>query len=176
MSLDRVLLTLATFAFAGGCYLLMLKGWRSRQRRQADLPAPPAPPAVAAPAVLAPVSGVYVGTTSAADWLDRIAVHGLSDRSTARLTVATDGVHVDRAPLPELYLPYAAVEQVALGDALAGKVMGRDGLVLLTWRLGERSLTSGFRADDHADHARLVDAVSAQLSRATAGGHHKEAS
>ncbi len=166
MSLDRVLLTLATFAFAGGCYLLMLRGWRSRQRLQADLPAPPAPPAVAAPLVLPPTPGVFVGTTSASDWLDRIAVHALSDRSTARLTVATDGVHISREALPELYVPYAAVEHVGLGDALAGKVMGRDGLVLLTWRLGERSVVSGFRADDHAAHARLVDAVSVQLSTA----------
>ena len=170
MSLERVLLTLATFAFAGGCYLLMLRGWRSRQRRQADLPAPPAPPAVAAPAVLPPVPGVFVGTTSASDWLDRIAVHALSDRSNAHLAVATDGVHIAREALPELYVPWTAVEDAALGDALAGKVMGRDGLVLLTWRLGERTLVSGFRADDHTAHARLVRAVSAQLSS------HREAS
>ena len=165
MSLDRVLLTLATFAFAGGCYLLMLKGWRSRQRRQADLPAPPAPPAVPALVVHPATPGVFIGTTSAADWLDRIAVHGLSDRSNAELTVATDGVHIAREALPALYLPYSAVEQVELGDAHAGKVMGRDGLVLLTWRLGERSLISGFRADDHAAHSHLVDAVSGQLSQ-----------
>lgn len=164
MSADRVLLTLATFAFAAGCYLLMLKGWRRRQRSQADLPAPPVPPAVAGQVVVGATPGVFVGTTSASDWLDRIAVHSLSDRAAGRLTVATDGVHVEREGLPELYVPFAAVEQVELGDALAGKVMGRDGLLLITWRLGERSIVSGFRADDHAAHARLVDAVSAQVA------------
>ena len=162
----RALYTLLTLAAVAGLYALMLKGWRSRQRRQADLPAPPAPPAVAAPVVRPPTPGVFVGTTSASDWLDRIAVHHLSDRSTALLTVATDGVHVSREALPELYVPFSAVEQVGLGDSLAGTVMGRDGLVLLTWRLGERSVVSGFRADDHAEHARLVDAVTAQLSTA----------
>ena len=176
MSAERVLLTLATLAFAAGIALLMLRGWRSRQRRQADLPAPPAPPAVPALVVHPATPGVFIGTTSAADWLDRIAVHGLSDRSNAELTVATDGVHISRDALPELYVPFTAVEQVGLGDALAGKVMGRDGLVLLTWRLGERSVVSGFRADDHAQHARLVDVVSAQLASAPARGHEKEAS
>ena len=163
MSLERLLLTLATLAFAGGCYLLMLRGWRNRQRRQADLPAPPAPPAVAAEVVLGPVTGVFVGTTSAGDWLDRIAVHALADRATAQLSVAADGVHIAREALPELYVPIERIEQVELGDALAGKVMGRDGLVLLTWRLGERAVTSGFRADDHSAHARVVDAVRSQL-------------
>jgi hypothetical protein len=163
VSAERVLLTLATFAFAAGCYLLMLKGWRGRQRRQADLPPPPAPPAVAGQVVVGATSGVFVGTTSASDWLDRIAVHSLADRAAGWLTVTSDGVHVERDGLPELYLPFDVVEHAELGDALAGKVMGRDGLLLVTWRLGERSVVSGFRADDHAAHSRLVDAISAHL-------------
>ena len=36
-------------------------------------------------------------------------------------------------------------------------------MVLLDWRLGSRVLTSGFRADDHGAHRRLVDAVNAHL-------------
>ena len=39
--LDRVLLTVGTLLFAATFYALMLKGWRSRQHRQGDLPAPP---------------------------------------------------------------------------------------------------------------------------------------
>ncbi|TAL12683.1 MAG: transporter, partial [Frankiales bacterium] len=34
----RALYTLATLAIVAWLCLLMLKGWRSRQRRQADLP------------------------------------------------------------------------------------------------------------------------------------------
>jgi hypothetical protein len=164
VSLDRVLLTLATFAFAGGCYWLMLRGWRSRQRRQGDLPAPPAPPAVAAPVVVPAVSGFWVGTTSEHDWLDRIAVHGLGDRAKSALTVRDDGVHVDRDGLPHLWLPFDAVVHAEPGDALAGKYMGRDMLLLLTWRLGGRTLLSGFRADSHAEHARLAEVICARLT------------
>ena len=163
MSIERLLLVAGTFAFVAGCYALMLRGWRTRQRRQADLPAPPAAPSVAAPVVVEPVPGLFVGTTSAADWLDRIAVHSLADRASARLTVATDGVHVVREGLPELFLPVSSLRSAGEGDALAGKVIGKGGMVLVAWELGDRELISGFRADDHTAHPHLVEAISSLL-------------
>ena len=163
MSTDRLLLTLATLAFAVGVYLLMWKGWRGRQRRQADLPPPPAPPAVRAQVVVGAVPGLFVGTTSAGDWLDRVAVHGLAHRAAGWLSLTTDGVHVEREGAGELYLPWDVIETAEVGDALAGKMIGKGGLLLLTWRLGGHAVTSGFRADDHSQHARLVDAVRAHL-------------
>jgi hypothetical protein len=163
MSTDRVLLTLGTLAFAVVVYALMWKGWRGRQRRQADLPAPPAGPSPRGRVVVGAVPGLVVGTVVAGDWLDRVAVHRLSDRCTAELVVSVDGVHLDRDGLPELFLPRHALEGAEPGTALAGKVMGRDGLLLLHWRLGDRLLTTGFRAADHAQHRRLSDAVTALL-------------
>jgi hypothetical protein len=159
--MDRVLLTLATFAFAGGVYLLMLKGWRARQRRQADVPVPPVSTGGGETLVPA-VPGLYVGTTSATDWLDRIAVHHLADRARADLVVATDGVHVERDGLPELYVPLADLEAVTVEESLAGKVVS-GGMLVLTWRLGARRVASAFRADDRAAHVALRDALSALL-------------
>lgn len=163
MSLDRALLVLATLAFAGLVYLGMLHGWRARQRRQGDLPAPPAPPADPGALVAGAVPGLYVGTTTAQDWLDRIAVHGLGVRSAGWLSLSASGVHVEREGADELYLPWGAVDDVELGDALAGKVVGRGGLLILTWRLGGQQLLTGFRADDQSQHARLAAAVRAHL-------------
>lgn len=174
MSLERLLLTLGTFAFAGVFYALMLKGWRTRQRRQSHLPPPPVAPAVAAEVVVGPVHGLFVGTTSATDWLDRIAVHSLAHRAFADLSVAVDGVHIARGGLPELYLPFDVIRSAGLGEALAGKVIGKGGMVHLTWQLGDAELISAFRADDHSLHAHLVDAVSAQLPGALP--HDREAS
>lgn len=159
----RVLLTVGTLLFAGVFYALMLKGWRGRQRRQGDLPPPPAPPADPGRVLVGAVPGLFVGTTSQGDWLDRIAVHALSDRASGWLTVTDAGVAVEREGLPDLFLPYADLLDAAPGDALAGKVVGRDGLLVLTWRLGGRVLQSGFRAADHAQHRRLADAVRAHL-------------
>jgi len=161
---DRVLLTGAMLLAVALLCLLMLRGWRSRQRRQAAVPAPPTPPYEQGEPLLPAVAGLFVGTTFAGDWLDRVAVHDLGHRAAGWLVVATDGVHVEREGLPDLYVPYAHLESAALGDALAGKVVGRDGMLLLTWRLGERTVTSGFRADDHDEHRRLLDAITARLT------------
>lgn len=158
----RAVYTLLMLAAVAGLYALMLKGWRSRQRRQGDLPPPPVATAPLEP-LLPAVPGLFIGTTTADDWLDRIAVHDLGQRAAGWLTVATDGVHVERDGLPELYLPYSAVAQATAGDALAGKVVGRDGMLLVDWHLGERLLTSGFRADDHAEHERLVQTIQQHL-------------
>lgn len=162
MSTDRVLLTLATLLLAAGIYLLMLKGWRSRQRRQADLPPPPTAPEPG-DVVVGAVPGLFVGTTTEHDWLDRIAVHDLSHRAAAWLTVRSTGVVIEREGLADLHLPYDVVLDASTDDALAGKVVGRDGLLVLTWWLGDRTLRSGFRADDHSAHRRLADAVRANL-------------
>lgn len=167
MTEERLALTVGTLLFAGVCYLLMLKGWRGRQRRQADLPQPSTAPMERGRVVIGAVPGLFVGTVirsgTAGDWLDRVAVHRLSDRSSADLVVTVDGVHLGREGLPELYLPIEALVSADVGDKLAGKVMGAGGLLLLSWRLGDRVLTSGFRATDHVQHRRLADAVTALL-------------
>jgi hypothetical protein len=160
---DRLVLTLATLAFGVGMSLLMLRGWRGRQRRQADLPPPaPVPETLGAP-VLSAVAGLFVGTTAAGDWLDRIAVHGLSTRAPAWLSVRADGVLVERDGADPLWLPYAVVRAASTGEALAGTVVGQGGLLLVDWRLGGHPVTSGFRADDSAEHRRLATAITANL-------------
>lgn len=160
----RAVYTLVTLGSVALLCLLMLRGWRNRQRRQADLPVPPTPPEVQGEVLAGAVPGLFVGTTFADDWLDRVAVHDLAHRAAGWLSVTTDGVHVEREGAPELYLPFGSVTAAAPGDALAGKVIGKDGMLLVDWRLGGRMLTSGFRADDHSQHARLAATITARLS------------
>jgi len=162
---SRVLLTGGTVLFAVAVYALMLKGWRARQDRQQDLPEPPVA-AGRARALAAPVPGLFVGTTSATDWLDRIAVHRLSDRSTADLVVAEDGVHLVREGLPELFIPLPELEAVSIEQSLAGKVVS-GGMLVLTWHLGARTLATAFRATEHAAHARLRDTLAALIPPST---------
>jgi hypothetical protein len=163
MTSDRLLLTLGTVVFLVVVYLLMARGWRTRLRRQSDLPPPPPAPAVPGDVVVGAVPGLFIGTTFADDWLDRVAVHRLAHRASGWVSVASDGVRFDREGEAELFLPLTAVTAAEVGDALAGKVIGKGGMLLVDWRLGERVLTSGFRADDHREHRRLADAIRAQL-------------
>lgn len=144
-----------------GIYLLMLRGWRKRQRRQGFLPAPPRSTG-SGTTLVGGVPGLFVGTTFADDWLNRVAAHGLCDRATADLRLDTDGVHIDRDGATEIFVPYADIDDATIGDKLAGKVMGAGGLLILRWRLGESVLTSAFRADDHSQHERLAGQIRAQ--------------
>ena len=163
---ERVELVAAFAVFIALAYALMWRGWRSRQRRQRFLPAPTAATPGAAVVVEA-VPGLLVGTTFAGRWMDRVNVHGLSHRSIADLTVATDGVHLVPETGTELFVPFADVASAEPGSMLAGKVMGEGGLLLLTWRLGGTALTTGFRATVHAEHQRLADAITAHLPAPT---------
>lgn len=163
MIADRVWLVGLTFAFVVLCWLLMLKGWRGRQRRQGDLPPPPALPDDPGGVIVGATPGLFVGTVVAGAWLDRVAVHRLSDRSAGWLTVRSAGIVLTRDGGDALWLPFDAVTGAEPGEALAGKVVGRDGLLLISWRLGRRELQSAFRADDHSTHRRLADAITALL-------------
>jgi hypothetical protein len=168
----RLLLTAVLLAFLALCYWGMWRGWRARQRRQSDVPPPAEIPADLGP-VRMQADGTYVVTTNAGDWLDRIAVHRLGERSEATLSVHRDGVLFARTGAPDLFIPVAALRGVRLERGMAGKFVEEGGLVVVTWRQlqhsegeGSRELDTGFRPRVAADRDRLVDAVSALVGAA----------
>jgi len=150
----------------GLAYLGMWRGWKARASRQADLPTLPA--VVEAPSVLpsGPVEGWYVGTSAAGPgtaWLDRVVVHGLGRRSTAVVDVTSAGVRIDRDHEDTVFIPAARLRDVRRDRAVAGKVsFERDGLLVLSWQLGERRLDTGLRLPRSQD-AELVRARSLAL-------------
>ena len=168
--LSRIGLTVLLLAVFGGLCRLMWRGYQRRAGRQADLPQPASVP----PAELDPdeaVEGIYASTTTHGDWLDRIAVHGLGVRSNAMLTIAGEGVFFAREAAPDLFIPAADIVGAELAPGIAGKVTGGDGVVLITWHLGERTLDTGFHPRAKAERERLVEAVNA-----LAQGEKQEAS
>jgi hypothetical protein len=116
-----------------------------------------------APLLAGPVSGLFVGTTDAESWLDRVVVHGLSDRAAGALSVAQDGVHVQRSALEEVFVPWECLDSADVETALGGKVV-RNGMLVLTWRLGSHRLRSAFRADRRDDNVALREAITARLT------------
>jgi hypothetical protein len=140
---------------------LMWLGWRARGRRQAGLPAPPEPPETLTGDVLDGVDATYVSTTTAGQYLDRVVAHGLGVRSAAVVRVATGGVLVERTGAPDVWIPTASLRGARLERGMVGKFVDRDGLVVLTWRLGDAELDTGLRTRHESDRERLVDAVGA---------------
>ena len=160
--MDRVLLTLGLVLLVLLIFGGLWWGWRNRARRQGDIPALPAVPTVTGTQLTAPLEGVYVSTTRAGSWQDRVVVHGLGRRAKATLHLADDGVLVDRVGEDPIFLPAAAITAVGTAPGIAGKVMGMPaGLLVLTWRNGDALLDSGFRSDDPDDQDDWLAAAQA---------------
>ncbi|MFB0834390.1 PH-like domain-containing protein [Arthrobacter halodurans] len=151
---------LITLAVCVALVALVGLGWRNRLRRQGGVAAPAeVPPGLGDPAASA--EGQYVSTTTAGDWLDRIAVHSLGVRTNATLEVHDGGILFVRSGAKDLYIPRADLAGVRRDSGMAGKFVERDGLVVLTWRLGDRAVDTGFRPRRPAQAAVLHDAVAA---------------
>ena len=157
-----VLVLLVVLVFA-----LMRHGWRGRARRQSDLPPLPAVPTPVERADPGD-EAVYVSTTTAGDWLDRIVVHRLGERSAARVLVRPDGVLVAREGAPDVWIARRMLRGVRRERGQAGKYVERDGLLVLTWHHGSRDLDTAVRLR-HADRMTQLEQEVRALAAGTGG-------
>lgn len=149
-----------TIAFLVLLLLLMLVGWRARQKRQRDVARPLAPPAELG-AAIGTFDGKYVATTTAGNPLDRIAVNGLGFRSNVSLTVTDAGVLVQRPGSDDVWIPRADVRDRRTATWTIDRVVEGDGLELVEWSLGGASVDSYFRLDDALGFEKAVDSLKA---------------
>lgn len=156
---ERLALVAFMLALLGLALWGMRRGWRGRQRRQADIPAPTAPASPTPPA--SAVSGLYLGTSTAGDWMDRIAVHGLGVRSRAAVAWTSAEIEMYREGASSFVIPAQAVISVRVDRGVAATVRSKDSVVVVTWELGDRVLDTGFRADDTAGHRTVLDGLMA---------------
>jgi voltage-gated potassium channel Kch len=141
-----------------GAYLAMWRGWRRRAASQSDLPQLPAH-LPAADVLIGPVEAVYLGTTSAGDWLDRVVARTLGRRSTASVTITTAGVVVERTPEPRLDIPVSALRGVRTDRAGAHRAGRTEQLLVLTWTHGDRLLETVLRPRRRRDLEALTAAA-----------------
>lgn len=142
--MDRPQLMAIVIAVLALLLLLMYTGWRARQRRQKDVPAPlAAPTELGSP--IGSFDGKYVATTAAGKPLERIAVHGLGFRSDATITLADLGVLVQRPGNDDLWIPRADVLDRRTATWAIDRVVEKDGLELIEWKLGGTTVESYFR-------------------------------
>lgn len=155
----------------------MRAGWRARTRRTGELvhDLPVASPDLGA-ARTEPLESVYVSSTRAGDWLDRVTAHDLGERSAAAVQVWDAGVVVAREGTTDVFVPAGSLRGAATAPGMAGKFVGRDGLVVLTWQpdpTDERGLDTGIHLRHPADRQVLVAAVRALID-GTAGAQTPE--
>ncbi|MBE1513762.1 PH-like domain-containing protein [Nesterenkonia halotolerans] len=146
-----------TVAIIAVLVLLIWLGWRGRKRRQKDLPAPEEVPAALLEAEpRAAAEGMVIGTVSAGDYLDRVAVHGLGVRTNGRLEVHPEGVAIFRAGAPNYLIGAQSLEHVRTDRGVVGKFVERDGAFIIGWKLGDHSVETAFRARHASAHQELL--------------------
>lgn len=164
--MDRFLLTLLVLAF----FLLgvwgMRRGWRRKAREQSVVYDPfPEIPADIEGDPLDTAKGIYVATTDAGRWQERIVARGTGMRGPATLGRYATGVVVDRDGAAGFFIPAESIVDVKTAKGMAGKVMGTPGLLVITWRLGERTVDTGFRGDDIAAYPRWIEGLTTESSK-----------
>lgn len=134
----------------------MLGGWRHRAERQAEMiGALPPLPDLLNPAVIAPTRGLYIGSTFAPGWLERVNVGDLGYRCKAVLTRYPEGILLERSGASEIFVPDGAITGLRVENALAGKV-GPD-ILVIRWRLPSGTeIDTGFRGDDRRDYTAWI--------------------
>jgi len=137
----------------------MLRGWRHRAERQAELVGtlPPLPDTVG-PAIIPATKGLYVGSTLAPSWQDRIAVGDLGYRTKAVLTRYPEGIMLQRSGGSPIWIPDEAITAIRTERGMAGKALTHQGILAIRWRLPSGvEIDTGFRGNDRADYARWLE-------------------
>lgn len=137
---------------------LMLRGWKNRALRQVGLIGRlPALPDTVGPVLIAPMKGLYVGSTMAPSWQDRIAVGDLGYRSKAVLTRYPEGIMVQRSGAAPIWIPDESITAIRTERGIAGKAMTHEGILAIRWKLPSGTeIDTGFRSEDRADYSKWV--------------------
>jgi len=132
---------------------LMMRGWRERARRQADLIGglPEMPNQIGSATIT--TRGVYVGCAMAPVWSERITAGDLGYRSKAVLSRHPEGILVQRTRAQPIWIPKESISAIRTERGIAGKVAGRDGILAIRWRLPSGvKLDTGFRANNRDEY------------------------
>lgn len=135
---ERLLLTCAMIVVIAIFYALMARGWRRQQRNQTHIAEPPSV-GESTPRF----RGIYASTTLAGAPLKRLVVHGLGTRSKVGIGISPEQIDLHRTGARSFAIPRADLVGVSRASGIAGKVVGAERLILLTWMLGGVEVDTG---------------------------------
>jgi hypothetical protein len=181
---NRTIAAVVTILVMLGVLTLMLRSWRRRAARDAGVPAGYPHPAEPG-RELASTATLYVATTPRDQPLERLAIPGLGFRARGGISVTEQGVLLELAGSPALFIPTDAIELVTDATWAIDRAVEPGGLFRLGWRLAPRtaaapdasapglaaSVDSYFRFSDPADRTAISAALdSLPLSTANTTG------
>jgi hypothetical protein len=145
-------LTLFFVVVLGLIYFAMRKNWEKKSQQDSYLVDPQN---ISQRKEMISYFGTYIATTYANDWLHRVHAHGLALTSKAQLKFFEDGIGLQLAS-KDFFIPFEDIISLSSTHALAGKVFETDGLIAITWKLGEVAVVSGFRTERTSDHLEIL--------------------
>ncbi|WP_446222950.1 PH-like domain-containing protein [Nocardia sp. IBHARD005] len=168
--MERTLWVVGLLAFFFICLWLMYRAWQKKAtRQQARIGELPTVPAELGAQLLEPTTGMYLGSTIAPSWQDRIAVGDLGFRATAELTRFERGILLERDGATVIWIPQESVSAVRTERGHAGKVMTDNGVLVIRWTLPTGTeIDTGFRGDDKTVYPAWT-AGTADSTRVTTG-------
>lgn len=132
---------------------LMMLGWRRRARHQeeliGDLPDVPDEVGMASTTL----RGVYLGSTLAPEWNERVTAGDLGYRTKAVLSRYPEGILLERSRANPIWIPQSAISEVRTERVIAGKAAARNGILAIRWRLPSGvEIDTGFRAGNRDNY------------------------
>lgn len=157
---ETTFIVILTSIIIGLISLGLFFGRRNRTKRQHYVPIPadiPADVLDQQPDTI--VQGTYVSTVLGQELLERVTAHRLGNRAEAQIEVHPAGVALLRAGEPNIFIPAADILQITTVSGIAGKFVEKDGILAITWNLGDIEVTTGLRTETSTAHQQLHTAL-----------------
>ncbi|WP_395243026.1 hypothetical protein ACGGZK_12815 [Agromyces sp. MMS24-K17] len=155
---------LIAVVIVGGALWLMLRSWRSRTQRDAELSAYPLPTGLGQAGVDCEV--LYVATTPEGKPLERLALAGLAFRGSGRVEVAPEGLVIRVAGEAPSFIPADRLVGAVRATWAIDRTVEPEGLVAVTWLANQSEpgddpvrVDSYLRARYPGDAAGIIAAV-----------------
>lgn len=160
----RTALVIAFVVVFALALVMMRRSWLKKKAAQAHIATPLDIPSDFDASFA--VEGRFLATSTTGDWLTRITVHTLGVPSRAIVRWGRTGIAVDRPSELSFFVPWADVIAVRSDRAIAGRAFEKDGIAVITIKLGDAFVEFGFRADAVDGHMEVLKMMAKQESGA----------
>jgi hypothetical protein len=140
-------------------------GWTARKRRQEASFESPSEALEFFGEELARVSGFYVATSLASDFLERINAYGLGIRGAAEILVFSEGVLLLRRGERPLAIDRALILEVTTSQQVIDRAVEAEGLISIVWKQNTQTLATHLRVVNETSRRHILDALKSISSR-----------
>ena len=167
---SRTILTFVVLVIIALAIWGLRRAWLGKAAEFAALPAPATAVPTNATALTPAYPARFAGTTVTGQWLRRVTVHSLGTPRGISVSVYREGIYLTDDADFKLWLSCDHITGIRTGRGIAGDVVEPDGMVIITWQLGEQLLDTGLRLNRHEDHENFYHTASDLLKVKTRDG------